>query len=348
MSYTFSFYIDPDLLITVSLLMFLALGIAAIALGSYLRSQAFSRPPGKPRRGDAQRWQQLLKWQVIQPGYHDPALLDEFSRSHRFIQSAALIGAGLALVLAVIGSAIISVGATGTLLNLSAGNGSFLSASLFFVFLIGFSLGYVSGVWQLRSLTARRVAYGDLKPRRLSDYRSVLFPCIAGAPIIGAILIPLLFVPAVGAQIPLSFLGGSSVEVPGWVLQAIAAAMLLTLVTGEIVMARVAKLPRLLLTSNPQTAQRADNLLRAMTISTVQGLELAVIGYLGIAQWNMIVQYFWQVGFWHIGTRPDSSFLDLLFFFAFAAELIGLGLPCLASRIGGHISRWPWQPMRTP
>jgi hypothetical protein len=71
-----------------------------------------------------------------------------------------------------------------------------------------------------------------------------------------------------------------------------------------------------------------------------------VIGYLGIVQWNMVVQHFWQVGFWQIGSRPYSNFLDLGSFFAFAVAAIGFLLPILAGRIGGNISRWPWQPVR--
>jgi hypothetical protein len=249
---SYSIYFSDDLVIAIVLLVFLAGGIALTAWGSYMHSRAFSKPPSKSRRGDWQRWHQLLKWQVIYPGYNDPAILDEFSRSQMFIQSAAAIGGGIAIVLTIILGAVISLAATGTMVGLTAGNGMLLTAVFVFAFLIGFSLGYGYGVWELRSLTARRVAYGDLQQRKLSDYRSVLFPCIAGALVIGAILMPLLLIPSLETQMPLSLIGGSSVEVPGWVLEAIAATMLLTLVTSEVVMGRIARLPRLLLTSNPQ------------------------------------------------------------------------------------------------
>lgn len=347
MDSSISFSVDPDLLITVFWLTLLAVGIGQVIWGSYRHNQAFSRPSGKQRNDHLRLWQQLLKWQVVSPSYTAPAELEEFACARDFIQSAAIIGSGVAIVLASIGGGI-SLAATGSLLGLLAGTGYFFSATLLFASLIGYSLGYGYGVWQLRNLTARKVAYGDLQPRRLADYRSALFPWIAGMLIVYAILVPLLLAPYLGAQIPLSPFGIRSLDAPTWALEVIPAAMLLTLVTGEIVMARIARLPRLLLTPNPQTAQRADNLLRAMTIGMLQGFVFIVIGFLAFVYGNIVVEYFWQVGFWHIDSRPLSPFPDLESFFGGVIGLIGFLLPALTGRIGGKISGWPWRPVRNP
>lgn len=330
------------------LLLFLAGGVILILWGSRKHHLAFSGAPGTPRRGDQQHWQHLLTWQVIHPGDQDPAVLEEFSRSSDFLHSSGIIGGGSAVVLTVLGSAIISLLTTGTLLSLSAGNGYLLTATILFLLLLGYSLGYVLGVWQLRRLTAGRIAYGDLQQRKLSDYRSVWFPWIASILLACATLIPLALLPHLTAQISLKLLGGQVIEVSVWVLEAIPAAMLLTLVTGEVVMARIARLPRLLLTSNPHTAQRADNLLRAMTVGRVLGNELAAIGSLGVAQWIIMGAYVGPT-LTSPGGWPSAALLfAAAFLFAGAVALGGLSLPVLVGRIGGKISGWPWQPVRTP
>lgn len=343
MSFSGSFSVDQ--FITLLLLATLVAGIGQIIWAGDKHHQAFSRPPGKPRSDHLKLWQQLLKWQVVPPGYTAPPELEEFACSRDFIQSSAVIGRGLGFVLAAIGSAAVSLAATGSLLGLLAGTGYFFSAALLFAGLIGYSLGYAYGVWRLHRLSASSVTYGDLKPRRLADYRSALFPWLAAVIIAYTFLIPLLLVPSLGTQIPLSPFG---IRAPIWFLEVIPLAMLVTLVTGEMVMARIARLPRLLLISTLQTAQRADNLLRAITIGQLQGLLFAVIGYLGMAQGFILLQYYGRLSVTPQGWSPSA----LLFTPALLVPLIvGLGgfvLQTLNGRVGGSISGWPWQPMRLP
>jgi hypothetical protein len=165
-----------DLVISMLLLATLAVGIGQIIWGSAKHSQAFSRPPGKPRSDHLRLWQQLVTWQIVPPSYTPPAELEEFARSRDFIQSAALIGSGGGMALTALGAAALSLAITGSLLILFAGNGYFFGALLLLIGLIGRSLGYAYGVWQLHRLTTTKIAYADLKPRRLADYRSALFP----------------------------------------------------------------------------------------------------------------------------------------------------------------------------
>lgn len=124
--------------------------------------------------------------------------------------------------------------------------------------------------------------------------------------------------------------------------------MLFTLFLGEWVLARIARVPRLLLTSQPHTAQRADDLLRALTIGALQGMELVVIGSLGAAQNSLVMANLWQSGFWQLGSRPYSSLLDLEFLFSMVVMGSGFLLSACVGRIGGRISGWPWRPVRIP
>jgi hypothetical protein len=150
-----------------------------------------------------------------------------------------------------------------------------------------------------------------------------------------------------GSRIPLSPLGIPSLDAPTWILEVIPAAMLLALVTGEVIMARLARLPRLFLTANPQSAQRADNLLRALAIGQLQGLVLAAMGYLSVAQGYILTQ-FGQLSSTSQGWNPGSLLFLLEIVFPFVVGLVGFSLPMLAGRLGGSISGWPWQPVRIP
>ena len=252
------------------------------------------------------------------------------------------------MALTALGAAALSLATTGSLLILFAGDVYFFGALLLFIGVLGRSLGYAYGVWQLHRLTTSKIAYGDLKPRRLADYRSALFPWIAGIFIVYTILNPLLLMPYLGSRIPLSPFGILSLDAPTWVLEVIPAAMLLALVTGEAVMARLARLPRLLLIANPQTAQRADNLLRAMAIGQIQGLVLAAIGYLGVAQGFILLQIIEQVSVTSQGWNTGALLFLSEFVFPFIVGIVGFSLPMLAGRIGGSISGWPWRPVPIP
>jgi hypothetical protein len=342
MRFAFADFLDQALQLIPLLLMllFVCLGIGVFVLGSYLHSR-----PGKVWGNRAQLWKQLLTWQVVTPGFAPPAILEEFTRSRDFIVSSALMGMGLTLVLGVIGNVMLVWALTGTF---SGEDGQVFTVVFFLSCLLGYGLGYLSGVWHLRRLTARGLTYADLHPRTLSDYRSNAFLGIAGILIVGVMLLTLVLTPHLGSQVPFELGRGTPLEISVWVLLAVPVVMLVLLLLGEFVMVHIAGLPRLLLTSQPHTAQRADNLLRALTIGTIQGFELVVLGGLGAIQNNLLMAALWQDGFWQLGARPYSSWLDLEFECTLAVLLLGFLLPILSGRIGGTISGWPWRPVRNP
>lgn len=204
----------------------------------------------------------------------------------------------------------------------------------------------------MRHLTARGATYGDLQRRTLADYRSGVFPLSAALVIGSVVVITLLMEPHLGAPVPLDLAtipaDLTQTGVPVWVLWALPAVMLLTLLVGEVLLWQIARLPRLVLTSQPVTAQRADNLLRALIIGTIQGLELQAIGCVGVVHASLISANLWHSGFWQLGARPWGPLLDTGYWFAMALWIFGILLPACAGRIGGRIAGWPWRPAAIP
>ena len=332
----------------VPVVLFLGLGIFAIVFGCYLRYH-----PGRFWRGES--WKQLLKWQVVTPATAHPLLLEEFVRSRDFILSSAIIGVGLALVLVLSSGVILALSiagiATGTLLVEILRQ--FLGPAVYLSYLLGYGLGTVYGVWRLRRLTARGATYGDLQPRTLADYRSAVFPWSAALLIVGVVLITLLMEPHLGPEVPLDLAAMSTdmtqSAAPVWLLWALPAVMLLTLIMGEVLLGQIARLPRLVITSQPSAAQRADNLLRALTIGTIQGLELQAIGCVGTVHAMLMSASLWHSGFWQLDTqRPLNPLTDTGYWFAVIVLVFGILLPACAGRIGGRIAGWPWRPAQIP
>lgn len=332
----------PDVSQLLPFLMMLTLlctGIGAVAVGIYIHTH-----PGKLNRGRKDTQELLLNWQVEQPGTSDLSILDEFIRSQDSLQSSALIGMGVSLIVVVIGTEILVHTATGTWY---AEDAQLFFPAIFLGYLVGYGLGYVYGVRRLRRLSISSVTYADLAPRGLADYRARAFPMLATAMIVGVILLTALAAPHLGGEVPLDLASGIQLEMPRWLLGAVPAAMLLTLLAAEKVMAYVAGLPRLFITFQPEISKRADNLLRALTIGTLQGYELIVIGGLAEAQCLFLLRGFSQSGWWQSGESPPyNAVLTLEFGFSVIVCVLGFLLPVLYGRLGGRISGWPWH--KTP
>ncbi|MGO8949126.1 MAG: hypothetical protein ACLQUY_16070 [Ktedonobacterales bacterium] len=322
------------------MLLMLCAGIGAIVFGSYVHNH-----PGKLNRGRKYMQQMLLTWQVEQPGASDPAVLEEFIRSQDFIQSSAIIGVGLAAILTVSGTEILLWTLTG---SWDEGVTWLFMPALFLTYLLGYGSGYLYGVWHLRQQGARGVTYADLQPRGLADYRSRVFPLAASALIAGVTLLTILVSAHLGPQVPIELVGGATLQISRWIFWAVPAAMLLTLLIAERIMAYIADIPRLFVTSQPQTSQQADNLLRALTIGTLQGYELIVIAGFAEAQILFMMSSLFQSGFWHMTPGPYSAFLNLEFGFALVVVTLGFIVQMLYGRLGGRISGWPWRRMPTP
>jgi hypothetical protein len=313
--------------------------IFLILRGLHLRARASLRLPRPSRKNDNQWWVRLVQWGAIGQNDAGWVVLQEFTRSYDLVLSTAFLWLGSVAIVLFLGGGVISLALTGSPLSLTVLDFGLLSNMVFLTFLIGGGLGLADGFWRLRSATAGRLTYGDLQPRRLADYRSPVFRWLMLALIALVIIETSVLAPFLGPVLPVN-LGGMTLSLPTnfWTLGIVPAVMLLLLVAGEVVMLSIARLPRLLVTSDPQTAQRADNFLRALIIGLVQCYQLYTMGFLLSSLNSLLLQ------------DISSSWPDLLSLAVFMLPsiviVLGSSLPGRYGRLGGRISDWSWRPMR--
>ncbi|HEY7348655.1 MAG TPA: hypothetical protein VH599_10105 [Ktedonobacterales bacterium] len=324
-------------------------GLFLLLWGWHLRRRAFTRLPRPPRPSDQLWWGRLGKWGALSPAGAGWEVLQAFTRSFDLLLSSFLLGLGLVMLLLLFGAGILAL-AAGTLVSLTALTSGQLSGVIpYLSLLIGGGVGLADGFWQLRNSSARRVTYGDLQPRRLADYRSGAFRWLMLALLALVIVETSVLGPHIGPVVPIRLGHWRFLPLPTsfWILGILPATMFLLLVGGEVLMAYIVRLPRLLVTSDPQTAQRADNFLRALSIGLVQATLLISLGYLGENQDGMLDAGLWQQHFWQMGgPQPYLPLAEVVSLLAWVSISLGFVLPVCAGRIGGRLGGWPWQKMR--
>lgn len=330
---------DLDISTVVVFIVFFVLGGAAIGVGIFMRF--------RPLSFQNVRWYaQLVAWDVVNGNGYKPLLMQDVIRLYYRIQSSSVIGLGSAVILYLL--------ITGVVINLlgkSADTILFASqvffAGFYFFMVVGSSIGFMLGVWQTRmSAIEHSTTYGDLRRRQLSDYRASLFRVFPIVLILCTALLTYILFPYLGSTIQLGFPTSNSngyFTNPVLVLTILPITMLFVLVVMEIMMVRITNLSRFRVTYDPIAGQHADDMLRATTIGMVQGYEFVIIGLLSLVQWDIIERNLWNIHFWHIGNRPFSSLFDALFFLALLIQISGFLIPLLQGRLGGKVSRWPWQ-----
>ena len=112
--------------------------------------------------------------------------------------------------------------------------------------------------------------------------------------------------------------------------------MVITVFVGEAIMTHIVTLPRLLVTTDPATASRADDMLRTTAIEWVQIAMLYVTG-------NLIL----DLDLWTIGLPVASLVCRVSMVIATLLWLLLLVLSIFAKgRLGGTKTGWPWQSQR--
>lgn len=331
-TYSFSFTFDPNIAIAIQFMVFLLLGLFIICFGVhvYFHGAPISQV----------NWQkQLLSWRIIDQLNPLPNVMDDVKRCWGLLFGLALLGAGIALVLVLVGNAIITFSTTGSLLASSVLHGYPLLALIYLGFSLGSGAGSIVGVWRLRHATTRGITYSELHRRSLSDYRLTLLRWIPVALLVILVAETALLGQHLGPMLQLNLLGGTDISLPNsfFVLGALPGAMLLTLFVSEYLLMRLALLPRLLVTADLTLARRADDMLRSAVIGLVQFCELAVIGTLGLAQQFMLMQ--------NLVARHGAydALLTGVYVFAVAVQSLGILIPALRGRLGGRVTGWPWQ-----
>lgn len=274
----------------------------------------------------------LVAWQIVGTDDNTSSLLDDVIHSWSLIFSPAAIGAGIAIVLLVIAYVIIAIVITRGLLLISDTGLNNLGTLLYLGFLVGGSIGYVLGFWYARHERFHRVTYGDLRRRQLSDYRSMRLR-------LGFILIAVCYcvvfplAPELEYMTRIHIIHQGYIETAPWVVWLFPAIMLITVFVGEAIMTHIATLPRLLVTTNPATASRADDMMRTTAIEWVQiamlyvtsnlilGLDLLTVG-LPVASFVC---------------RVSTVIATLLWLLLLILSIFAKG------RLGGTKTGWPWQ-----
>jgi hypothetical protein len=203
----------------------------------------------------------------------------------------------------------------------------------------------VFAAWRLRNAARQQVTYADLRQRRVSDYRSNAFRWLAVAMIIWTFVVLAFTAPHVGSTLQVD-LWSTTVSVPNTVLSwcIVPAIMLMVFVLIEIVLIRIVGFSRLLVTSDTTVSQHADDMLRAIVISSVQYCELLTLGHLAALPYYMFslslqhAHYYLQIGY-----LPYYSLLSISLYMPTIMLFLGLGILLTRGRLGGKLSGWPWQ-----
>jgi hypothetical protein len=291
-----------------------------------------------------QLWKDLVKWRVFGDSEPPAQILAEIKQSWCYLRSMIAIGGGVGVIMTGICMVAISLVVTGTVDGGDSGDSMLFSVLLYSSFFMGFGMGGIFAVWRLRKAAKRRVTYADLRQRRLSDYRNGLLRWIPLVVMAATIALSCFFLPHLST---LRFLQSDEtvVDIPNrlWMLGIVPGAMVVITIVAEFLMARLARLSRLVITSDLTISQRVDDMLRATVIVVVQAYALAAVVFLGLLQAGLVMRSLWASGYWQLGNRPYSVITSVFDLLLLLTLIIGGVLTAIGGRPGGKVSDGPWQ-----
>ena len=313
------------------------LALCMFAFGFYLlrRQSIFGKSAW-----EEQVWRRdLLLWRVSTPENDNFfQVAQDIAQYWKPIFVTVAFSVGIAMLLFSVIWNVLSLLTTGTLTGLLEPNGNLLTLGLALFVALGYGCGAVLGMWRARKRARDRVTYGDLRQRRLTDYRSIVFPCVLAGLIAYIIILTYLLAPYGGSDLHLQFISGRSINLPKspWLLGVVPAFMLVCIGILEAAMARLVVFARLLIMPDPVVARRADDMLRAMEIGMLTGMEFWMIGTLMQVQCRLLVP---------LGTASQNGFYQIALFVAILVGmfLVPLGLILIGffrGRLGGKVSGW--------
>ena len=304
-------------------------GLLSISSGRMIRKEGLTRVL-YTSYGDTTYWQrQLERWGLGQQETPDlvPAVRDCWGEVYAF----GRMYSGVALSSVTLCAFLLSwLGGSLPVLNMW-----FWWAGFVLSYLLGIGIGYIVGVYRLRTRVQRTVRYGDLHRRELTDYISWLWPLLSGAFVVFLFVTTALYAPSVGPVLSISFpriVHVSHFPLALWVGDVI---LLVVLVIGYIVMSAIAQLPRLLVIADPLIARQADDMLRSKILVVLQGMLLYSLAFIGMLQLGILSNNY------QLFHNPFLVFTFCLILFVGA---VGITLPTLSrDKVGGRVTGWPWQ-----
>jgi hypothetical protein len=286
---------------------------------------------------------QHLRWEKLLAAWNIPLAENELSQAIQGIYSSwntlfawGWIGFGIAMTL---------VGVL-RIFQLLLTTGSWLSVTVLFeqpileiqIFslLIGYGIGYLHGLWQLRKQSSDRLTYGDLRPKRLTDYHSLAMQCIPASVIIYNCILLLVSVPYWKAHIVIQMLNGTHIVLPNWIAWVVPFLGVLEIVVVERFLWLIASFPRVLINVNLPLSARIDDMFRSLVSTFILGMEYATIGILNYALGSFL----------GLSVKTPDYVLYMILvslLLPYILVLIGITLGQLKGRIGGNLNGWPWQ-----
>jgi hypothetical protein len=268
----------------------------------------------------------LLNWHVVDHQSNASAVLKEVITSWELITAPHGIAIGITMVLYALSYSLLLFLRKGAILENTR-----LLFALWIVFwmglVLGGSLGYALGFKRAKQEIHRKVAYADLRQRNLSDYRSSSFRWLLGLFVVLNVVLLLVLPFLLGLQ-PLTYSDAWAGAIIVFVL----------FILGEVFMTRIALMPRLVVTTDPTVAQRADDLLRALVIGEIHSQVLRGIGFLLCVQWFLLYRWLLSSPVF-VGIQIIITLLWLLCFIPTGLRTRDKG------RLGGRLTGWPWSRM---
>lgn len=283
----------------------------------------------------------LASWQV-KVDAQSQIILDTNKRMNT-LKAFMFFGAGTGLLVAAIILACITLFTTGTLLLA----GSSISVEPFgevtlLLMAAGIWLGQLAWFRKLKRASTRHIAFGDLRRRLASDYRSPFLHAIPLILIIIATAITFVCLSIIHTPVRISMMNGITVWWPGWTLLIVPVMMLLLIAGVEVGIGNVVRFPRLLTTNEPERAHHIDDMLRATTTGYLIGYEYYLVGNL---QW-MQMRLLWTA----LSVIPEaripfyiSAWVLISYFIWIVLLIVGLCSWAWEGHLGGTVSGWPWR-----
>jgi hypothetical protein len=265
----------------------------------------------------------LLNWHVVDQQGDASAVLKEVITSWEVIHAPQRIATGITMVLYALSYSLLLFLSKGAILENTR-----LLFALWVVFWMGLvaggSLGYALGFKHARQEVHRKVTYADLRQRYLSDYRSSGFRWLLGLFVVLNVILLLVLPFLLGPRSPAYSDAWEEVII-----------VFVLFILGEVFMTGITLMPRLVVTTDPTVAQRADDLLRALVIGEIHSKVLQGIGFLLFVQWFLL--YRWLL------SSPVFVAIQIIITVPWLLCFIPTGLRTRdKGRLGGRITGWPW------
>ncbi len=323
------------IVILFSALFALFLVLPGIILVLYGVMLIVNRPRGLPLWGNRLRFAyELAEW-YEKGTFQTEAQYDEIRLQLRSLAGWSMVGGGLGWLLGasvlVLGTLALPVGArtfpvSGPMLPLIIAQGASL----------GFTVGYLFGSARATHTAPHAPTYGDVRPRRPSDYFARWLAWVpVGVSALACAEIALLA--SLGDTVPVHDTDAVWTNSTRIILGMFVAIALIVNGLGFASIRWIALSPRTLLSSNTQAARGADDFRRAMGIGITLQMTWMSSGYLLAAAANIatlsgaLTRHF----------APVASAIDAVgFIFLLLCIVIGPLITSLHGRLGGTLTGW--------